>query len=813
VSSNNLLSKQSVAGIIMNCHDVTEHNQIQDALQTSEERFSLAVRGANDGIWDWDLRRDEIYVSPRWMAMLGQGDDTLTIEPSWWLERVHPEDREDFEACFNGHRLGHTQLLEHEYRMQHSDGGYRWMQTRGIAVRDESGEPHRIAGSQTDVTARRQQQAQLEEARRKALDASRAKGEFLANMSHEIRTPMNGVIGMASLLLETDLDAKQRDFVETIQVSGDALLTIVNDILDLSKIESGKLEIEAVEIDLRACIESAIDLVAPVAAEKGLELAYLFSEGVPEVLLGDATRIRQILVNLLGNAIKFTESGGAAISVRATPADSEQLEIQLSVRDTGIGIDADSVRTLFDPFSQADASITRRYGGTGLGLAICKRLTELMGGCIWIESTPGEGSTFHFTIVTQPRPAEAQGGQALELPGRRLLLVDDNPLLREALAQQFDAWSADIRIAESGTEALAILAEDPGFDAALIDLDMPEMDGVVLARAIRGLPQGRELPLVLLIPMGADRGRQQAADDLVNATVAKPIKPGRVYDALADVIDDVVPRPEALAERGRADDDALPQLRILLAEDNPVNQKVAMLMLDRLGYKPDLAADGSEVLAALDKARYDVILMDVQMPNVDGIEATRRIRASDNQSDVRIIAMTAHALEGDRERCLEAGMDGYLTKPVQMADLRNIFLGIRPQAPGPEVEPVQAKAPARPAVLDKERIAELRSFADCGQVGLLRALVDTFLEAAPGQLAAVQEAAEARDGDAIKRSAHQLKGGALNLGASTVVRTCKALEAAGQSGVFDELDALVDELDRELARAGEALSELAAEDR
>jgi len=810
ISSNNLLSNPAVAGIIMNCHDVTERNCIEEELHLSQERYSLAVRGANDGIWDWDLESGAIYVSSRWMAMLGLDDENLETTFSWWLERVHPDDREKFETCFNAHRLGQSELLEHEYRMLHCDGSLRWMQTRGIAVRNETGKPYRMAGSQTDVTTRRAQQAELEEARRKALGASRAKGEFLANMSHEIRTPMNGVIGMASLLLETDLSVEQRDFVETIRLSGDALLTIVNDILDLSKIESGKLQLEDIALDLGTCIESAVDLMAPVATEKGLELAYLMHASVPEGLLGDATRIRQVLINLLGNAIKFTESGGALIAVRATPGGGDRLELQFSVKDTGIGIDPGKAKNLFDPFSQADASITRKHGGTGLGLAICKRLCELMGGYIWIESTPGQGSTVHFTIRVRSHPAQGPEGRLPELPGRRLLLVDDNPLLREVLAQQVSAWGAQPRTAASGTEALAALAGDSAFDAVLIDLDMPEMDGVVLARAIRGLPQGRGLPLVLLTPIGCDRVRQHDAEGLVDVAIAKPVKPGRLYDALAQLLEGRAPRAHVAPTV--ASDAVLPHLRVLIAEDNPVNLKVALLMLDRLGYRPDVASDGHEVLAALARTRYDVILMDVQMPNMDGIEATRRIRAQEHGREVQIIAMTAHALRGDRERCLEAGMDGYLTKPVQMSDFRDVFLGITPRRPGPTAAAQPAAVSAPTPVLDATRIAQLRSFADHDQDGLLHALVCTFLEAVPGQLAVVREAARARDGGALKRAAHQLKGGALNLGANAVADTCRALEHAGTAAVFNEVDALVEQLGRELAQAGKALKELGAKD-
>jgi len=675
---------------------------------------------------------------------------------------------------------------------------------------------------------------QLTAARVAAETGARAKAEFLANMSHEIRTPMNGVIAMSALLLETSLTPDQYGYVETIHGSSEALLTIINDILDFSKIESGKLELESRPFDLPTCLEDALDLLAPKAADKRLDLAYQIEDAVPRQVVGDVTRLRQVLVNLIGNAIKFTEQGEVVVQVRALSSPEprtpmgEPWHLHFSVRDTGIGIEVDQLARLFKPFTQAEASTARHYGGTGLGLTISKRLVELMGGKMWAESVPGNGSVFQFTLpfqsAPQPPPALSEGTQP-QLAKLRLLIVDDNPTNCRILTLQSAKWGMVPRETTSAPQALEWLRGGAAFDLAILDMQMPGMDGIMLANEIRKLPGAAGLPLVLLTSMGVRPETPAFAEARFASCLTKPVKPAQLHEVLLRVLSGsraTLKPPPAPARLDPALATRLP-LRVLLVDDNAINQKVALRLLQQMGYRADLAADGLRAVAALERQAYDLVFMDVMMPVMDGLEATRQIRTRQKElatfpnavSPLIIVAMTASAMQGDREKCLAAGMNDYLAKPVRPEDVRAVIERWGPQASAaakdqndvkPPAEPISNAAP--PTSADDEPptdLERLMSFTD-GNPDTLKELVTLYFDQTSSQLTELAAAVAAGQSPEVRRVAHSCAGASATLGMSRIVPLLRELERQGAEGRLTNAADLVARAATEFERIREFLT-------
>ena len=781
--------------------DITGRKRVEEALQKEREQLRQIVNHAPVAmaILDRDLRY--IAYSRSWLKF-------------WQLEQsiIGRSHQEVFPTWAGVYREPLLRALEGQVVTKSEDylelqGGLRVYLRWTI-------HPWRGSGGQVDGVVFVVQSIDfLVKAREAALEASRLKSEFLANMSHEIRTPMNGVIGMTRLLLDTELNTEQREFVEMIRSSGDALLGIIDEILDFSKIESGKIELETIHFDLRSTVEEVVASFAERASSKGLELACLIYHDVPDVLTGDPGRLRQVLTNLMGNAIKFTDRGEVVLRVVLEHDAEDAVTLRFSVDDTGIGITPEVQERLFQPFTQADGSTARRYGGTGLGLAICRRLVELMGGAIGVESQAGKGSRFFFTarLGRQPLGTDTQPTLEGALKDLKVLVTDDNATNRAILQQQLASWGIRAGSAEGGAGALSALREareqgEP-FDVAILDMQMAGMTGIEVARQIRGDARLAGTRLVLLTSIGERGQAAEAREAGFSGYLNKPVRQSHLHDCLLAVGRGPAPAaPAPLVTRHTLNEARERSLaRVLVVEDNDVNQLVAVRTLEKLGYRVDLAVNGAEALAAVGRGSYAAILMDCQLPGMDGFEATRRLRALEGPLRRSVVvAMTASAMPGDREKCLEAGMDDYVPKPIDPAELDAVLRRwISRARPGTSVAADGPEPSATP--LDETVLANLRAFEDAGSPGFLKEVIDRFLQGLPRRLTALREASEAEDAKTLERGAHGFKTSCATLGARRMAALCVQIEALARAGSTDGSAELLAALGVESERVREAL--------
>jgi PAS domain S-box-containing protein len=817
---------------------VTAEVEAAEQLRHAEQRLARAIHGTQDGLWEIDADGSTAWFSPRVAELLKFSEGELGSDPKMVLQRIHPDDTGTVYASANAHFQANTPL-DMELRIQDKIGEYRWFRARAAAERDANGKALRLSGSLQDITEAREAREELVRATEVAHAANQAKSAFLANVSHEIRTPMNGILGMTSLLIDTELDRTQRDYAETIRASADSLLVVINDILDFSKIEAGKLDMESIEMNLRGNVEDVGATMAFQASAKKLELVINVHPNVPRQVMGDPQRVRQCLINLIGNAIKFTRSGEVVVDVSiAASSDATGSDIRFEVRDTGIGISHESIKKLFQPFTQADSSTTRHYGGTGLGLSIVLRLVEMMGGQVGATSELGRGSTFWFTLpllqlettADITNTALTQMRAVSPAQSHRILIVDDNHTNRRVLLGQLEHAGYAVEAASNGSDALRqmgqALADNRPFELVLIDFQMPEMDGAMLGERINADPHLARARLVMLTSMDRHGDMRQFASMGFAAYLSKPVRTQELFDCIERVLSrdarEWQSQQEPMITRNVLREQNVARQfkgRILLVEDNVVNQKVAQQFLRRLGCEVIIADNGAEGVRTYQEAAeanrgFAVVLMDLQMPIMDGFTATRHIRDYEGwRKRTPIVALTANAMSGQMERCLAAGMDGFLTKPLEVDRLREVLdkFGLADisgdAAPSMEaltaVDTMEVLAAADEATAPVD-LARLHEITD-GDVEFTQDLIATFIESGTEVLTELQSAIGQEDAQAIARAAHKLKGASANIHAVPLRQLCSELESHAASYSLSEVQTALTRVAAEFKRAGDYL--------
>jgi two-component system, sensor histidine kinase and response regulator len=814
----------TIAGLVGLSRDITQLKQTERALRQAEEKYRAIYENSVEGIFQTTPNGHFLSANPSLARIYGYDSPQEVVAALTDIEQqlyVDPNRRQEFSRLMRDQ----GEVSGFESQVFRKDRSVIWISESARTVKDTGGTIVYYEGIVEDITARKRAELEREQAREAAIESARAKAQFLANMSHEIRTPMNAITGMTGLLGDTRLTKEQREYVETIGDSTETLLSVIDDILDFSKIEARKLTLEIIDFDLRETVESSIEMLAERAHTKNIDLACLIETDVKASLRGDPVRFRQILTNLVSNAVKFTEKGEVLVHVQKVKETLERIVIRFEVKDTGIGIPPDAVSRIFQEFTQVDGSTTRKYGGTGLGLTISKQLVSLMQGTIGMESTPGAGSTFWFELPFENQPGIEDSSvdpQAEAFADLRVLIVDDTATHRQILHQHLGQWSIVDDHASTTAEALVMIQQaaqrgNP-YPLLIIDLDMQASDGLSLAQTIKNDPLLADSRIIMLTTLLSRLSTTTMKATGISACLVKPIRHSRLRSCLIDTMSAsgaVSMPPHHVTGSSELSFSRSPtrSVRLLLAEDNLVNQRVALKQLKKLGFCADAVSNGNEVLSALQRLPYDIIIMDCQMPEMDGYEVTRRIRQGGSDSYIHlksspyIIALTANAMRGDRERCLALGMNDYLTKPLHLHDLEDVLqralLRIQPTALSSDSDPTLA---LEPDVVDRSVINGLKELREPGQADPLQELITLFLKDADPRLLIMDEACRTNDLSKLASASHTFKGSASNLGARRLATLCATLEHQSRDGDFARSAKTLSEVKTEFAKVRAALA-------